>query len=591
MAEDSREHFVLLTESGVRDPLLHELQRNADCQATATDLKRTLLAQALAGDATVRDCCPEVGLDEVRAATRHIRVVECPGRFYYPWILIDLAVTDDARRDVSREAIRKATERERGLVLALDETYEANGAAEVVSANDVCIDSTLAFVQYIRATLKTIPPCRVLFVRSSDAELFADSLSRHEMAVLVTAEPRSQRTPRRDWLATLRKLAANAPSSREAETAGIVGRPAAFFFPPDDIALRQHVRTFAPRAVSLPWTSDAVASFLSDWQPLQQVQQEVAPVIAVAHVDLTDRGFASAPRRVLYTCVHLLGDALNATPILRQHRLQYPDDHLTFLVPDKAYARVFELSPDVDRIGYLDTGGQHDIVFGSSSELIESLPYRDTFDESHALDIQQVARDPEVRGRELHMACGYAHRLGRELEDRRPSLDAAKAREHSPPERPRGRYAVFARHSVSGQIGPNDERTKRWSESKWRNLARRIHKEYDLDVVSIGSPSEQPMRSGRVIDMHDLSIREVAGLLANASLLVCVDNGIFHLGQAMGCPVVHLVPEWLGASWTARSPDVPGRDVVASLPSLSIREVFEAVDDVLSENARDGSHA
>ena len=176
------------------------------------------------------------------------------------------------------------------------------------------------------------------------------------------------------------------------------------------------------------------------------------------------------------------------------------------------------------------------------------------------------------------MAEIHAASVGLSLDDIRPWIDPERARDHRPPETPDGPFVVLARHTVSGRGVPTySERTKRWSERRWLTLAERIRRELGLAVVSVGTPGEGRLETPGVLDLHELDIREAAGLLASAAALVTVDNGLFHLGHGLGVPLVHLQPHWLPAAWTGSVDDERFIDLHTRLPTLGVKRVFEAV--------------
>jgi ADP-heptose:LPS heptosyltransferase len=138
------------------------------------------------------------------------------------------------------------------------------------------------------------------------------------------------------------------------------------------------------------------------------------------------------------------------------------------------------------------------------------------------------------------------------------------------------------RHTVSGHhIGPREEHTKRWADSNWIALARQLTRELGLQVISIGTPGERRLETEGVLDVHCLSILQVAGLLANASLMIAVDNGIYHLGQALRTPTVHLYPSWFDSHWVASDPEGPHVDLVADLRKLSVRRVLDTASELV----------
>lgn len=98
-----------------------------------------------------------------------------------------------------------------------------------------------------------------------------------------------------------------------------------------------------------------------------------------------------------------------------------------------------------------------------------------------------------------------------------------------------------------GSIQPH----KRWPEGRFKQLIEAILNRYsDVDVVIIGTPSDhdlgQRLKMTSPKRIHNIagicSILQSAALLARVHLLVGNDGGAMHLGDAMGCKVVSIVP-------------------------------------------------
>lgn len=104
-------------------------------------------------------------------------------------------------------------------------------------------------------------------------------------------------------------------------------------------------------------------------------------------------------------------------------------------------------------------------------------------------------------------------------------------------EAPQGRYAVV--HVGASTL------LKQWEPGKWRALAAALG-ERGLQVVWSGGPGEE--RAVREIDPEGrqssyagrLDLAQMWRLLKGASLLVCPDTGIAHLGRIVGTPTATL---------------------------------------------------
>jgi ADP-heptose:LPS heptosyltransferase len=298
---------------------------------------------------------------------------------------------------------------------------------------------------------------------------------------------------------------------------------------------------------------------------------------------LSSRERGPAERRAIFACFHLLGDMLCCTPALHAFRLRHPELHVTFLAPDAPHARVLELSPDIDRLAYVAGVPRNSLVMRPSvltaNELAE---FHAPAGFRHVFDVQMVARQ-NVSGAGMHIAEGFARRLGVRIESRRPVLDLARAAP-PPPELhlPHERYVVLSRHSVSGRGLRRGKHAKSPPESTWRELARSIRQDFGLAVISIGAASERPLEIAGVRDVHGLDIRAVAGLLRRATAFLTVDNGVYHLSQAMGTPTVHLAPLWLPADWTRPCAETPHVRIREDLAGLRAAPILESLRELLA---------
>jgi ADP-heptose:LPS heptosyltransferase len=515
------------------------------------------------------------------------------GRFLYRWIAVDLGAAPTEMRSALHDALRRTTSAHGGLFLSSETPAglpEHVHTASSVTLGDARVAEPWHLVQLARFALRGLVPTRVLFLDPRDAALFADSLDGHAVAIACSRRPgdaaEDSAAPRAhhvEVLAWLRGAGAGAlpsgfadggPAGRRAQTTALAAARAIFLGGEalEDLAA---ARLSAPRAGLLPASASAFASHLAPDTTAPAPGSDVSGELRILVEVRSTRDFAAAPRRAAFACLHLLGDFLAATPVVRAYRRANPDAHVSLLVPDVGYARVARLCPDVDRILYVPVD-RDQLVYGSSEPLAHSLGcFGAEYDDRHVLDIQSVARRPEARG--LHMSDGYARLSGFAIETRRPSIDRTLARAHRPDLGLGPRYAVLVRHTVSGRhFGPRQDHSKRWAEEKWRELARRLERDLGLDIVSIGTPEERRLESAHVLDVHCLSILQVAGLLADATLMVSVDNGVYHLGQGLGTPTVHLYPRWLGPNWVASDPDGPHVDLVADLRRLSVQRVLDA---------------
>lgn len=548
---------------------------------------------------------------ELAAAPDAACVRELPfqGAYCYRWIAVELGSAPPDARASFLAGVREAGAVRPGLLLTTIGPAEPGTGVEVVAADGALgpgRDDPWYFLQYCRFLLRALGRTRIAFASPYDAALFADALAGHEVAVswsfaelaeVLEARESGAATsggPKEHYMALLSWLRTDfaEPPGRAFVGSGAAGdaalaaalAAARAMHVPDGCRDRAALRGLNDAAALLSCRAEAfrqhlVPNALGPEAPTRGRERILDTSIAV-HA-LTDRSVEHAPKRVLISCLHLLGDALAATPVVRAYRRLHPDHHITLLVPDAAYAQIFELCPDVDQLAFARVD-RYQLVYEPSTALVESMQFAEgTYDERLVLDIQAVAT-AGVKNR--HMSQGYADLAGIEIESRRPSIDVEKARRHVPALGLESPYVVLSRHSVSGVIGAEHKDTKRWEDQRWRRLVRLLRRELGLDVVSIGVPGEPVLMADGALDAHCLSILEVAGLLADAALLITVDNGIYHLGQGLRTPTVHLCPGWFDRQWTACDPDGPHIDLYCDLRRLSVARVFAAAKELLGAN-------
>jgi hypothetical protein len=533
------------------------------------------------------------------------------GRFHYTWIVVDLEwCGPEARPEVAAAALRAGYHT--GLVLTRSPAPAARSPfvdwIDCGSLLGSATGSLDAVVQVVRSILLYLPAARVFVSGLAELAVLLDALGRHD--VLVAVDPENDRLDTLDDasrrrggssappFAAIRSRIRALPSGAELrdlfdQSTDLRDAALATLVRCDEVLIKGDtgrgtlaMHRWGVAGEVLPFSDYMIARHCSPTRlPFGPRRPAVAedPSDSVRIVDLAPAERRTG-RRCVFSCFHLLGDLLSTTPTIRAHRSAHPDDHITLMVVDDLYSNAMRLSPDVDRLVFVPGLGWEEVVMRSSHARASQMAYfQGDFDARHVFDVQTSPRSDES-GRELHMTESYAAQYGVTLSSRRPVLDVAAALESRPVTTPDAPFVVLSRHTVSGgTIGPGHPRTKRWSEIKWRMLARRIRSELGLVPVSIGTADDPPLSAAGVVNLHGYPIVEIAGLLAAARALVVIDNGIFHLGMAMGTPLVHLYPMWLGEHWVAACPELPHRDLHAPLDTFTVDVVFGALRDLLTE--------
>lgn len=97
-----------------------------------------------------------------------------------------------------------------------------------------------------------------------------------------------------------------------------------------------------------------------------------------------------------------------------------------------------------------------------------------------------------------------------------------------------------------GSIQPH----KRWPLERFISLCQELVSHFNVCIIVIGTSGDKhlgqqlvEMVNGEVVNLAgDTSLSQSAALLERCTLLVGNDGGAMHLGSAMGCPVVAIVP-------------------------------------------------
>jgi heptosyltransferase-2 len=139
----------------------------------------------------------------------------------------------------------------------------------------------------------------------------------------------------------------------------------------------------------------------------------------------------------------------------------------------------------------------------------------------------------------VELSLALTTRAGASAEDHRLRLD--------PPAELEGYAAELLRGAVPPLVGivPGAEwATKRWSEEKYAELARRLALG-GATVLLLGGPGERDLArriaagSGvALLDTTGNSIAEALALLVRCDLVVGGDTGLVHCARALGCPAV-----------------------------------------------------
>lgn len=315
-------------------------------------------------------------------------------------------------------------------------------------------------------------------------------------------------------------------------------------------------------------------------------------------------------RRLLFIRTDRLGETLLNLPAAAAFKATYPASHLTFLAhPD--------LAPLLTALPWID-----EVI--PDSHAADQLWWRDAWRLSRALKARRfdtaVVSNPQKR---LHLAVwlagvpqrvGYHRKWGRLLTHRVPDCKAlgecheveynlalvwtltgpiAEAAWQFPSdENVRAAPLLRARGLEASQpfiaVHPwSSNPLKVWPLDRYRQLVRRLTGDLAVPVVLIGGAESRgafaagPSAGAAVVDLIGrLSLRELAGVLQRARLLVSNDSGPVHLAAAVGTKTVVLFGTSEPAAGPGRwGPWGPGHTVISkpSMDAISVDEVLEAI--------------
>jgi len=282
-------------------------------------------------------------------------------------------------------------------------------------------------------------------------------------------------------------------------------------------------------------------------------------------------------QKILIRTPNHLGDCVMALPMINETREAHPDSTVTVLTPDHLH-ELFSGNPGIDHVLTIPTEHVHGLlsVF-KIKDLITPDDYRigyilpPSFGAASAFKLAGISerigyiadgrRLLLTRPLPLPVPLNSEHRSkvyfdllrrgsGSSIDYVKPKLFLNEDDNKTGLELLGGydigeddRYAVVAFRAVA--------ESRRWGETKYAELARRLIDDFGLRVVLIGSASDS--RAGdeltAAIGRDDglvanlagkTSLRELASICSRARLFVGNDSGPAHLAAAVGTPIVVL---------------------------------------------------
>lgn len=283
----------------------------------------------------------------------------------------------------------------------------------------------------------------------------------------------------------------------------------------------------------------------------------------------------SSIRRILVVNFGGIGDEILFFPVIQSLREAYPQAHLTALVEPRCRG-IMTFNPAVDEVLTLDVKGRPslgellevlgtlrtrgcDLAIGSGRSpimplllLLSGARYRAGYDANRLswTLTEKAPCNPQQYAAEMYYDL---IRSWIPIPFRLPQASLTQAdrewakgflAEHSvTPGDP-----VVVLHPGTSKLSVIKKFIKSWESAKWAELAARLHAD-GVHVVLAGGPDDaeaiadiKSKLSFRPIEAYGRTqgLGQLAALIANASILVCVDSAPMHLGIAVGTPTVAL---------------------------------------------------
>lgn len=258
-----------------------------------------------------------------------------------------------------------------------------------------------------------------------------------------------------------------------------------------------------------------------------------------------------------------LGDLLWFTAVLAEYRCQRAPERLVVGLPDRAVSRILEHNPLIEELLY---GDGNRVRTAAAERFGAGLVVHDLRIVPIGLSImrQWRRRLPWLYYRDLWMKergqwLATFLGLGR-MHNYRPVLqlgdeDRAVVRGLPSP------LVVLAPHVGTYAVpwlGALWRQVKGWPHERWADLADRLGME-GYHPLTLGAAGQAPVPG--TTGLLGLPIRQAAGVIEQAAVLITVESGLWFLAAALGTPFI-ITPWWLPRSidWAAPM-DVPHRIV------------------------------
>ena len=296
-----------------------------------------------------------------------------------------------------------------------------------------------------------------------------------------------------------------------------------------------------------------------------------------------------------------IGDFILTLPAIAALRRQFPEAHLEIL----GYPHIIQLAHAAglaDRVQSIEARAlagffaRHGILAEDLAEYFSEfdiiLSYLYDPDDIFKTNVARCSAAQFVVGpyrpneaEKIHATKVYLRPLERFAifdADHLPQLSLSAPLNSAPnPRRP----PTLALHPGSGS------EKKNWPEAKWADLLQHLANTTDLNLLLVGGEAEGerlqrlaatlPITRTKVA--QSLPLTELARLIATGTAFIGHDSGISHLAAALGLPGIVLWGNTLEEIWRPPHPEVIVLKHPAGLKMISVSQVMEKLNLILSE--------
>ncbi len=313
----------------------------------------------------------------------------------------------------------------------------------------------------------------------------------------------------------------------------------------------------------------------------------------------------SKPERICVIRLSAIGDTCHALAVIRRLQDNWPDTHVTWVI-GKTESILMSSISDIDfivfdksrgRSAYKDVRAQlrdkqFDVALCMHASLranllVRAVPSRIRlgFDRARARDFQwlftnrRIDATPGEHAMEAMMA--FASAIGAEPTELRWDIPLTNQEREFAARYSDGAQPLVVISPCSSQRSRN---YRNWSADRYLAVIEYLESKYGASVVITGGPSDVEFEYGERLAFNTgaenlvgrTSLRELAALIASASLVICPDSGPAHIATAMGTPIIGL--------YATSNPDRTGPYISRE---LTINRYPDAISRYLGKNVRD----